>query len=55
MVVDETLKQLRDETGVSIMQCKKALAEAGEAVRVPGACGQVAVALRERSERIFRG
>lgn len=29
MAVDEVLKQLRDETGVSIMQCKKALEEAG--------------------------
>lgn len=29
MAVDETLKSLRDETGVSIMQCKKALEEAG--------------------------
>lgn len=29
MAVDETLKELRDATGVSIMQCKKALEEAG--------------------------
>lgn len=29
MAVDETLKALRDETGVSIMQCKRALEEAG--------------------------
>lgn len=29
MAVDEVLKQLRDDTGVSIMQCKKALEEAG--------------------------
>ena len=29
MVVDATLKELRDTTGVSIMQCKKALEEAG--------------------------
>lgn len=29
MAVDENLKKLRDETGVSIMQCKKALEEAG--------------------------
>ncbi len=29
MAVDEVLKQLRDDTGVSIMQCKKALTEAG--------------------------
>ncbi len=29
MAVDETLKSLRDETGVSIMQCKKALEEGG--------------------------
>ena len=29
MAVDATLKELRDTTGVSIMQCKKALEEAG--------------------------
>lgn len=29
MAVSDALKQLRDETGVSIMQCKKALEEAG--------------------------
>lgn len=29
MAVDEVLKKLRDDTGVSIMQCKKALEEAG--------------------------
>ncbi|HEV3245470.1 MAG TPA: elongation factor Ts [Candidatus Paceibacterota bacterium] len=29
MAVSDTLKQLRDETGVSIMQCRKALEEAG--------------------------
>src|SRR3989344_314526 len=29
MAVDATLKELRDVTGVSIMQCKKALEEAG--------------------------
>lgn len=29
MAVDATLKELRDATGVSIMQCKKALEEAG--------------------------
>jgi elongation factor Ts len=29
MAISEELKKLRDETGVSIMQCKKALEEAG--------------------------
>ena len=29
MAISDTLKQLRDETGVSVMQCKKALEEAG--------------------------
>src|SRR6185312_2340135 len=29
MAVSDALKQLRDETGVSIMQCRKALEEAG--------------------------
>jgi elongation factor Ts len=29
MAVSDDLKALRDETGVSIMQCKKALEEAG--------------------------
>ncbi len=29
MAVDEALKKLRDDTGVSIMQCKKALEEGG--------------------------
>jgi elongation factor Ts len=29
MAVDDVLKRLRDETGISIMQCKKALEEAG--------------------------
>lgn len=28
-ITTEQLKQLRDETGVSVMQCKKALEEAG--------------------------
>ena len=28
-ITTELLKQLRDETGVSVMQCKKALEEAG--------------------------
>jgi len=29
MAISDTLKKLRDETGVSVMQCKKALDEAG--------------------------
>ena len=29
MITTETIKELRDQTGVSIMQCKKALEEAG--------------------------
>ena len=29
MVTTDTIKKLRDETGVSVMQCKKALEEAG--------------------------
>src|SRR6185503_9987244 len=29
MAVSDDLKRLRDETGVSVMQCKKALEEAG--------------------------
>ncbi len=29
MITTEQLKQLRDETGISVMQCKKALEEAG--------------------------
>ena len=29
MITTETIKELREETGVSIMQCKKALEEAG--------------------------
>ena len=29
MAISDTLKKLRDETGVSVMQCKKALEEAG--------------------------
>ncbi len=39
----DTLKQLRDKTGVSIMQCKKALEEAG------GDMAQAEVILRKRS------
>src|SRR3989344_4675713 len=46
MVVDETLKQLRDETGVSIMQCKKALAEAG------GDIEKAKVILRKQSSAV---
>ena len=39
----DTLKQLRDKTGVSIMQCKKALEEAG------GDMNKAEVILRKRS------
>lgn len=39
----ETLKALRDKTGVSVMQCKKALEEAG------GDIAQAEVILRKRS------
>ena len=46
MAVDEALKQLRDETGVSVMQCKKALAEAG------GDIEKAKVILRKQSSAI---
>jgi elongation factor Ts len=29
IITTETIKELRDKTGVSVMQCKKALEEAG--------------------------
>ncbi|MDO8561803.1 MAG: elongation factor Ts [bacterium] len=46
MAVNDTLKQLRDETGVSIMQCKKALEEAG------GDMEKAKVILRKHSSSI---
>jgi len=46
MAVDEALKKLRDETGVSIMQCKKALDEAG------GDIEKAKVILRKQSSAI---
>ena len=46
MVVDEVLKRLRDETGVSVMQCKKALDEAG------GDIEKARVILRKQSSAI---
>src|SRR5580658_9603175 len=46
MAVSEELKQLRDETGVSIMQCKKALEEAG------GDIEKAKVILRKQSAAI---
>ena len=30
IITTEQIKELRDKTGVSVMQCKKALEEAGE-------------------------
>ncbi len=46
MAVDELLKRLRDETGVSIMQCKKALEEAG------GDIEKAKIILRKQSSAI---
>ncbi len=46
MAVDELLKRLRDETGVSIMQCKKALEEAS------GDIEKAKVILRKQSSAI---
>lgn len=42
-ITTDTIKQLRDRTGVSVMQCKKALEEAG------GDLGQAEVILKKRS------
>ena len=42
----ELIKQLRDETGVSIMQCKKALEESGQDIE------QAKIALRKISAQI---
>jgi len=46
MAVSDALKQLRDETGVSIMQCRKALEEAG------GDIEKAKVILRKQSAAI---
>lgn len=46
MAVSDALKQLRDETGVSIMQCRKALEEAG------GDLEKAKVILRKQSAAI---
>ena len=46
MGVSDTLKQLRDDTGVSIMQCKKALEEAG------GDIEKAKIILRKQSSTI---
>src|SRR3989344_7353946 len=46
MAVSDVLKQLRDETGVSIMQCKKALEEAGGNIK------KAKVILRKQSAAI---
>src|SRR6202161_4728909 len=46
MAISDALKQLRDETGVSIMQCRKALEEAG------GDIEKAKVILRKQSAAI---
>jgi elongation factor Ts len=46
MAISEELKRLRDETGVSIMQCKKALEEAG------GDIEKAKIILRKQSSAI---
>jgi elongation factor Ts len=46
MVTTEQIKELRDETGVSIMQCKKALEEAG------GDHKKALVILRKKSSEV---
>src|SRR3989344_6540264 len=46
MVTTDEVKQLRDQTGVSIMQCKKALEEAG------GGIEKAKVILRKHSSAI---
>lgn len=45
-ITTELIKSLRDETGVSVMQCKKALEEAG------GDIGKARMALRKKSGEI---
>jgi len=46
MAISEALKQLRDDTGVSVMQCKKALEEAG------GDVEKAKIILRKQSSAI---
>lgn len=46
MATTELIKQLRDETGVSIMQCKRALEEAGDDIE------KAKVALRKISAQV---
>ena len=46
MAIPDALKQLRDETGVSVMQCKKALEEAG------GDIEKAKIILRKQSSTI---
>lgn len=46
MVTTDEIKKLRDETGVSVMQCKKALEEAG------GDAGKALIILRKKSADI---
>ena len=46
MITTELVKELRDATGVSVMQCKKALEEAG------GDMGKALVILKKRSSAI---
>lgn len=45
-ITTDQIKKLRDETGISVMQCKKALEEAG------GDMGKALVLLRKRSKEI---
>ncbi|KKW18296.1 MAG: Elongation factor Ts [Candidatus Adlerbacteria bacterium GW2011_GWC1_50_9] len=47
-ITTDAIKSLRDETGVSIMQCKKALEEAG------GDAEKAKVILRKKSAAIAR-
>ncbi|MFA5997538.1 MAG: translation elongation factor Ts [Candidatus Paceibacterota bacterium] len=46
MITTEQIKELREETGISVMQCKKALEEAG------GDKEKALLILREKSEAI---
>lgn len=46
MITTEQIKELRDQTGVSVMQCKKALEEAG------GSFEKALVILRKKSSEI---
>lgn len=46
MITTETIKELRDKTGISVMQCKKALEEAG------GNMGKALIILKKKSGEI---